>query len=172
MSLLEQQNFLARIYTDANLRREFLAAPENTGRKNNLNENEIAEILEIFPDEISRFAESLMRKRLHEVEKFLPLTHQVLGADFMKFFREFAPTFNSTSVKKHLADALEFAEFLRHQNLSSLAKNITKFEHAKLEFYALGKKLVVRRFDFDVQTNQPKKHLKIWLRVGKKELIF
>lgn len=172
MSLLEQQNFLARVYTDENLRRKFLAAPEKIGRENELNESEISEILEIFPDEINRFAESLISKRLHEVEKFLPLTKHNLGADFIKFFREFAPTFNSTSVKKHLADALEFAAFLQHQNLSPLAKNITKFERGKLEFYALRKNLVVCRFDFDVQTGKSKKHLKIWLRVGKKEFVF
>lgn len=172
MSLLEQQNFLARVYTDENLRRKFLAAPGKIGRENDLNESEISEILEIFPDEINRFAESLIWKRLQEVEKILPLTKQNLGADFIKFFREFAPTFNSTSVKKHLEDALAFAAFLQHQNLSPLAKNITKFERAKLEFYALRKNLVVRRFDFDIQNGEPKKHLKIWLRVGKKEFVF
>ena len=49
MSLLNVQNFLARIYTDENLRREFLSAPEVIGKANNLNETEIAELAEVFP---------------------------------------------------------------------------------------------------------------------------
>jgi len=53
MSLLDTQNFLARIYTDESLRREFLAAPEKIGRENNLSEREIAELAEVFPDELN-----------------------------------------------------------------------------------------------------------------------
>jgi hypothetical protein len=49
MSLLDAQNFLARIYTDENLRREFLSAPEQTGRENNLSEKEIAELAAFSP---------------------------------------------------------------------------------------------------------------------------
>lgn len=172
MSLLEQQNFLARVYTDENLRRVFLAEPQKIGEKNDLTESEINEILEIFPDEINAFAESLIWKRLREVEKILPLTKQNLGANFTELFREFAPTFNSTSVKRHLEDALEFAKFLQRKNIAPLAKDIAKYELAKLVFYALRKNLVVRRFNFDVQTEQPKKHLKIWLRICNRELVF
>lgn len=173
MSLLEQQNFLARIYTDENLRREFLFAPEKIGAQNNLNEKEISEIVEIFPDEINVFAESLIWKRLREVEKLLPLTRKHLPEDFINLFHRFAPTFNSQSTKKHLEDALRFGAFLQNEKtVSAVAKNAAIYECAKLEFYALDKNLVVRFFDFDAQTAQPKKHLKIWLRIGKKELVF
>lgn len=173
MSLLEQQNFLARIYTDENLRREFLNEPREIGEANNLNESEINEILEIFPDEINSFAESLIWKRLREVEKFLPQTRRVLAKDFINLFREFAPSFNSTAIKKHLEDALQFGAFLQtHETVSAVAKNTAKLECAKLEFYAVRKNLVVRRFNLDVQTDQPKKHLKIWLRIGKREFVF
>ena len=58
MSLLEVQNFTARIYTDENLRRKFLAAPEQTGRENNLSEKEIAELAAVFPEELNFFADS------------------------------------------------------------------------------------------------------------------
>ncbi len=173
MSLLNTQNFLARVYTDENLRREFLNAPEKVGRANNLTALEISEIIEIFPDEINRFAESLVWKRLRAVEKLLPLTCKHLNAEFETHFREFAATFNESSVKKHLEDALAFGDSLQQSRIvSKLAKNIAKYECAKLAFYVLNKTIVVRFFGFDVLTENPKKHCKIWLRIGKREVVF
>ncbi len=173
MSLLETQNFLARIYTDENLRIEFLSAPEEIGRQNALSEPEIVEILEIFHDEINAFAESLIWKRLREVEKLLPLTRRRLNTEFEKHFREFAPTFNSRSVKKHLEDALNFTNYLQTaKTVSDIVKNTVKYECAKLEFYALNKNIVIRIFDLDIQSGDRKKHFKIWLRIGKRELVF
>ncbi len=186
MSLLEQQNFLAQIYTDENLRRAFLAEPEKVGKSNNLDEAEINEILEIFPDEINAFAESLIWKRLREVEKLLPLTRRFLAEDFIKSFRKFAPTFNSTDIKKHLADALEFSQFLQRQSLNEPLKNISKYERSKLLFNSGTKNFVVTKFQFDVREmlNQAaenivlkddlkrRRTLAIWMRVGKIERHF
>lgn len=173
MSLLETQNFLARIYTDENLRREFLFAPEEIGKQNALNEPEILEILEIFHEEINAFAESLIWKRLREVEKLLPLTREELNTEFVYHFRRFAPTFNSRSVRKHLDDALYFANYLQNcETVSVFVKNAAKFECAKLEFYALNKRIVARFFECDLRTGIKKKHFKIWLRIGKREFVF
>jgi len=173
MSLLETQNFLARIYTDENLRREFLLSPEKIGKANALTAREIGEIIEIFPDEINDFAESLLWKRLREVEKFLPLTRQHLNTEFARYFREFAPTYNSQSIKKHLEDALNFTNYLEaSRTVSGIVKNAAKYERAKLEFYALNKTAVVRLLHFDVQTGGKRKHFKIWLRIGKRTLVF
>lgn len=173
MSLLETQNFLARIYTDENLRREFLSAPEKIGKDNELTEDEICEIVEIFPDEINAFAESLIWKRLREIEKFLPLTRSYLKTDFEKHFRDFAPTFNPRSVKKHLEDALKFTNYLQAvKTVSEIAKDAAKYECAKLEFYSLNKHIVIRTFSFDTKSGDRKKHFKIWLRIGKREVVF
>jgi hypothetical protein len=173
MSLLDVQNFLARIYTDENLRREFLSAPEVIGKANNLNETEIAELAEVFPDELNSFAESLFYKRLREVEKFLPLTNQVLKQNFEKQFRIFADSYLPSTVKKHLEDAVEFCSYLqKNKSASDIAKNTAKFEQAKLEFFGFEKPLVVRIFDYDIKTNKKRKHLAVWLRIGKRNIIF
>lgn len=182
MSLLAVQNFLARIYTDENLRREFSAAPEQIGKQNDLTESEIAELIAILPDEIDVFADSLFYKRLREVEKLLPLTKKILGVDFEKRFREFSKSFTPESVKKHLEDAIRFAEFLGERELN-WKSDAAKFETAKLEFYALGKTFVFRRFDYDVKEIlrqihesptdfERRKTFTVWLRIGKREFVF
>ena len=150
MSLLEAQNFLARIYTDENLRREFLSAPERTGRENNLSEKEIAELAEILPAELNLFADSLRWKRLREVEKLLPLTKQALAEDFEIYFREFAGVFLPATVKKHLEDAIQFAEFLQGKE-KNWKKDLAKYERAKLEFNNCGKNFIFKVFDYDIK---------------------
>ena len=178
MSLLEQQNFLARLYTDENLRRAFLSAPEKTGKENGLAEKEIAELAAILPDELNFFADSLYWKRLREVEKFLPVTKRILGENFKILFKEFSQTFNPTSVKKHLEDAIEFCKILQIKELQPVyAKDIAKFEQGKLEFHGCEKRFVCKMFNYDIKEilrNPHKSNLKkrmtltIWLKVGGK----
>ncbi len=180
MSLLDQQNLLAKLYTDENFRREFLSEPEKIGRENFLNEKEISDIKEILPGEINAFADSLFYKRLREAERLLPLTRKILEDSFENYFREFSSVFNPKSVKKHLEDAFEFSAFLQKKDFETLWINdLAKFEQAKLEFSGFGKNFVVKSFDFDIRgifliKNETKIELKkrktfaVWLRIGKK----
>ena len=179
MSLLDVQNFLARLYTDENLRLEFLAAPEKIGKDNNLNEKEVAELAQVLPAELNFFADSLRWKRLREVEKLLPLTKKALAEDFEKYFREFASQFTPETIKKHLEDAVRFAEFLQMKEIeSNWIKDLAKYEQAKLEFNACRKHFVFKQFDYDIkeislQTTIPEKEFKqkktfaVWLRFRK-----
>lgn len=179
MGLLEQQNFLAKLYTDESFRQKFITEPKNFGKKYNLNQLEIADILVILPDEINAFADSLFYKRLREVGKFLPLTKRELQKDFETMFRGFAKTFSPNSVKKHLEDAIKFAEFLQIQNIKPFwIKDLIKLEKAKLEFGGLQRKFIFEVFNFDIRqiyhtSAKENRNLKerktfgIWLRIGK-----
>ncbi|HSK73647.1 MAG TPA: hypothetical protein VK892_18260 [Pyrinomonadaceae bacterium] len=181
MSLLEQQNFLARLYTDENLRKRFLSAPEKIGKENNLDEKEIAELAAVLPEELNFFADSLFWKRLREVEKMLPLTRKFFAENFESYFREFSQSYQPNSVKKHLEDAIEFVNFINKREKEDVwIKDLARFEQAKLEFNACGKNFVFRVFDFDVKgihrtdaeaqsfKLKKKKTLAVWLRIGKK----
>lgn len=152
MSLRETQNFLARIYTDEDVRRAFLSEPEKVGRENGLGENEVAELARVLPDELNFFSESLFLKRLREVEKLLPVTHKYLGKDFEASFREFATGFLPKTIKKHLEDAIGFAGFLQAKALEPVwTKDLAGFERAKLKFNNSGKRFLVCLFDYDIR---------------------
>jgi hypothetical protein len=130
-------------------------------------------LLDIVPEELEFFAEALFYKRLREVEKLLPLTRNHLAEDFEKYFREFAGMFLPSTTKKHLEDAVEFCSYLqKHKNSSDIERNIAKFEQAKLEFWGFEKRLVIKFFEYDVKTNQKRKHFAGWLRVGGRNFIF
>ncbi len=184
MSLLQQQNFLARLYTDEIFRRAFLSEPEKIGEENNLTKKEIVELAAILPDELNFFADSLFWKRLREVQKFLPLTRKVLDEGFEKYFREFSQNFNPTSVKKYLEDAIKFCLFLQTKKVEPLwASDLAKFERARLVFNSNARNFVVKKFDYDIKqilkeisrdgakarTDFPKRTtFAVWLKIGKR----
>jgi hypothetical protein len=165
MSLLEQQNLLARLYTDEGFRRDFLHEPLKIGTENGLNETEIDELSKVMPDELNFFSESLFVKRLREVEKLLPLTHKVLAKDFQKHFRQFTNNYNPQTVKKHLEDAFEFCKYLQAQRINT--KDAAKFEQAKLEIYGHGKSFRFVLLNYNIETFEPKKGFAMWIKVGK-----
>jgi hypothetical protein len=165
MSLLEQQNLLARLYTDEKFRRDFLNEPLKSGAENNLNEAEIVELTKVMPEELNFFSESLFVKRLREVEKLLPLTHKVLAKDFQVYFREFTNNYNPQTVKKHLEDAIEFCKYLQTKQIET--KDAAKFEQAKLEFHGYGKSFKFVRLNYNIETFEPKKGFAMWIKAGK-----
>ena len=184
MSLQKQQDFLARLFTDEDLRQNFLSEPAKIGAENGLSEKEIEDLKAILPEELRFFADSLFWKRLREVEKFLPLTKKLLSEDFTKCFRQFSQNFNPQTVKKHFEDAIGFCKFLRAQNISELAKNAAKFEKSKLEFFGGGKRLVFCKLDFDINkiplgniaietlNLEKKTQIAVWVKIGKKNKHF
>jgi hypothetical protein len=152
MSLVDVQNLLARIFTDEDLRLRFLLEPEKTGAENNLNEAEIEQIKQILPEQINFFADSLFYKRLHEVEKLLPLTRKALEKDFEKYFREFANQFLPQTIKKHLEDAIGFGEFLQTRKIEPVwTRDLAKFECSRLAFNNSQKRFSLNRFDYDIR---------------------
>lgn len=176
MSLQKQQDFLARLFTDESLRRNFLKDAAKVGAENGLQNAEIEDLKAVLPEEIAFFAESLYWKRLREAEKFLPLTKNCLQDNFADLFREFSQNYNPQTVKKHLEDAIEFCKFLQNTGKESNAalKNIAKFEQTKLEFFGYGKKFAFCFLNFDVakiaETLEPqpkkKRRVAVWLKIG------
>lgn len=173
MSLLEQQNLLARLFTDESLRNEFLENPDKTARKFDLCTNDIEQLKDFLPSQLNFFADSLFFKRLQEVEKLLPLTQRALHKDFKTYFREFAKTFQPKTVKKHLEDAVGFAEFLAGKPFEKeWIRVLAVYEQSQLNFYSCHKSLIIKLFSYDPKEfdqEKPRKRpaLVVWLRIGK-----
>lgn len=180
MGLAEIQNALARLYTDAELRERFFEDAKSVGREFGLNDEEINQLSKISSDELSFFSDSLLWKRLNEVEKLLPLTKKMLSEDFKDLFQSFAPTHNSTEIKKHLDDAIAFSKFLERKIQIGWQVDLIRFEAARLEFNGMNRKLIVKRFYYDVidliekisgdeqfEIAKQKKWIGIWFRMKK-----
>ena len=188
MSLQRQQTFLVRLFTEEKLRQNFLMNPEKIGHENGLEKNDILQLKEILPEQLSFFADSLFYKRVHEAEKLLPLTSKVLNVQFTKLFRGFSQTFTPKTVKKHLEDAIEFVNYLNKESLEiHWLHDLAKFEQTQLIFNGYNKSFILQKFSFDIRQIvkeishhqkvwqnefQPRKTMAIWLRFGKKNKHF
>lgn len=144
MKLADRQNALAKFFTEENFRNKILSEKEAA-----------KDLLDEFGDlshrDLADFAESLIHKRLHEAEKMLPLTCELLNKDFVRLFKKFTTEFSPQSVKKHLEDSLRFAEFLQTENVGESIKASALYEQGKLEFYGCGKSFVFKKFNCSIR---------------------
>ena len=163
MTLRQQQDLLARICTDSRLREEFVRNPEKTGASFGLTAVESNEIAELSAEQLRYFSNSLISKRLHEVEKLLPRTRAALGDEFGPLFRAFSREFVPNSIKKHLEDAFEFTAWLIRKTGDAPTLTIVRRERAHLAFYGLR-----RRFVFILSGGRPF----VFLRIGRREIVF
>jgi hypothetical protein len=179
MGLQEQQNVLAKLFTDPKYRRAFLSEPLRIGVDAGLSSVEIEDIAAIQPNELGFFSDSLLWKRRREVEKLLPLVRKVLSTDFDRIFSEFSAFYNPQSIKKHLEDAVEFCKFLDDHRFGLLARDSAMFESTRLEFLRSKKRYAfcILNHDFraipndlkDIDRLELKKRrtLALWLRIGR-----
>lgn len=181
MGLKEQQDLLARLYTDSEFQNRFLKDPSTAADGEGLLPLEIEEIARIAPDEMKFFADSLFWKRFREVQKLLPLSAKETGEQFQTLFREFSAGFNPTSVKKHLEDSLQFATFLSARSeLTERVKDVVKFESTRLKHNTQNRRYSYVRLGHDLRplirsdsdSIPRRRSTAIWLRIGKRTRFF
>lgn len=169
MSLLEQQNLLARLYVDENLRRAFLSDPSSVAAPFGLSDTEIEEISSILPGEIDYFADSLRRKRMHEVEKMLPLIRSALQDSFEPVFAKYVDVMPSSREMTRSEDVQEFCRYLEREGEGAV-RDAARFELAKIEFFSGKRNFLIRRFGHDVRNTSytPRRTYCLWIRIGKR----
>ncbi len=179
MSLLEQQNTLARLLTDPQFRERFLADPDLNGRSLGLSEAETDELVRVAERDLSMFAESLVGKRLKEVKKLLPLTGRIAGEGFRRLFFEFARTFNPQAIRKHYEDAVHFCRFIEERHGHGPLGDAARFERTRLTFFNEERRAAFCRSLYDLSTasgddaeltSRGRTALAVWIRLGKKRV--
>jgi hypothetical protein len=174
MSLLEQQNLMARLYMDEDLRRAFLSDPPGVAAPFGLSTREIEELSLIIPDEVEAFSESLLRKRMREVEKMLPLVRKALAGRFEAMFLRYAEGAQAAGEMTRSEDVLEFCRYLERESPGE-ARDAARFERARIKFFTRRRNLIVRSFDHDVGELLrsggivKRRTYYVWMRIGKKE---
>lgn len=156
MDLTMTQLILSRLYTDAALRKRFLANPESLVKEFGLDEHQMRELAQLSAQQLNFFADSLIRKRLGEVRKLLPLTSQALGARFGKLFWRYAESHRLTMPQPHRKDAIAFCAFLKESARSELSEvpwalDVAAFEAACLEATTPARRCILRLFRYSIR---------------------
>lgn len=112
MALLELQQVLARLYTDAALLEGFLAEPQASCERLQVSEPVRNQLLVLSASELRFFADSLRQKRYLMVCKLLPRSKALLAEAFKAEFMSYAQAPLPQGSKKHQLDAVAFANYL------------------------------------------------------------
>lgn len=155
MDLTMTQCVLARLFTDATLRDRFLANPEAFGKEVGLEQQQMSEFAQLPARQVAFFADSLIRKRLGEVCKLLPLTRKALGVRFDTLFRRFAESHRLEMPKPHQRDATAFCGFLKELAGSEFSEapwalDAARFDASCLEALAPGRRAIIRLLRYPI----------------------
>lgn len=170
MSLLQQQQFLARLLTDVELRKQFEQDGPGTLKLSGINGPDAKAILALAQAQLKLFAESLLQKRLYMVSKMLPRSSQVMGTEFKTLFKQYAQNSIPDLPQKHLQDALQFVSWLKLNLPAEQASlcELLDFEAVDLKTRLPGRGLIFRQYHFAVWQEDFDKRssaLCLWLRV-------
>lgn len=183
MSLAAEQHLLARLYTDAELRRRFFAEPQAVGQAEGLDPDAARGLASPrVREQVETFARALVAKRLQSVRPLLPGTARLLGPKFAELFRVHAEKFAPQGRRKIPQDALTFALKLREsevfRQLPRHAAAVLAWEEAAiragdpefrvaLHFFRYGMPALLKALD-DGHLGEPRRRLcwALWIRGG------
>lgn len=109
---IELTTALGRLLRDAALRQLFRQDPTGTARVFGVREDLLSALTSLDPDELDLQADTLLRKRLHEVQRLLPNTFARLGAAAHELFLRYAGNHWPEGHLRHVEDAAAFEQYL------------------------------------------------------------
>lgn len=180
MGLAQVQAALARLYTDPAWRERFQTAPAPTAAALGLDAAEARQLAALPAAQVELVARSLVRKRLGEVAKLLPLSRQAFGPRFAALFWQHAAAYQPRGLRRHARDAVAFAAFLARAAPTELlvspwAADLARYEAGWLTLAAPGPRLhvcwlghdpraLVRALTRGGTPPAPRAALALWLR--------
>lgn len=115
---------LARLLSDASLRRDFARDPVEVAHGLDVAETHRVAFCSLRAEQLEAQARVLLDKRFHAVADLLPRTMMRLGDDARALFDAHALSFWPTGHRRHLEDAVAFTEFVisRHPMFVDVAE--------------------------------------------------
>lgn len=175
MGLMQTQALLARLFTDARLRRVFFEDPQGAAQGFGLSQEEAKTFARLDRREVEEFARCLLGKRALDARKVLPFTARALGADFDRLLLEAID--GSPSRERHRSDAAALARLLSARASGPpWIGDLARFETAFASAARPGAVILLRRFAWPVDDIArqllagahlhvaPRRRLGLWLR--------
>src|SRR5688500_14333786 len=155
MSLTDIEQILARLTTEPELRARFVENPFSLGRELGLTPARTRQLRREAAVRFDSFAATPRERRFVQVNKLLPLTHQVLRERFTAYFDRYVAEHGAPDFDHLFGDVLHFAEYLegklRDDYLGSgWTLDLLRFEKARVKAADPNRRLVVAYFRHDI----------------------
>jgi hypothetical protein len=155
MGLSDIEQILTRLSADEELRARFVENPFALGRELGLSPTRTRQLRREAAERFDSFAATPHEQRFVQVNKLLPLTHNVLRARFTHYFDRYVAEHGDVSVEHLFGDVLRFAEYLEEQLKedylgSGWTLDLLRFEKARVKAADPNRRLVVQTFRHDI----------------------
>ncbi len=155
MSLTDIEQILARLSADKELRARFVENPFALGRELGLTPARTRQLRREAATRYDSFVATPRERRFVQVNKLLPLTHQVLRERFTNYFDRYVAEHGAVSFDRLFGDVLHFAEYLeerlREDYLGSgWTLDLLRFEKSRVKAADPRRRFVVAYFRHDI----------------------
>jgi hypothetical protein len=155
MGLSDIDQILTRLSADEELRARFVENPFALGRELGLSPTRTRQLRREAAARFDSFAATPRERRFVQVNKLLPLTHNVLRERFTHYFDRYVAEHGDVSVERLFGDVLRFAEYLEEKLKedylgSGWTLDLLRFEKARVKAADPNRRLVVQTFRHDI----------------------
>jgi len=155
MGLSDIEQILTRLSADDELRARFVENPFALGRELGLSPTKTRQLRREAAERFDSFAATPRERRFIQVNKLLPLTHNVLRARFTHYFDLYVAEHGAPAVEHLFGDVLRFAEYLEEKLKedylgSGWTLDLLRFEKARVKAADPNRRLVVQTFRHDI----------------------
>lgn len=155
MSHSDIEQILARLSADDELRARFVENPFALGRELGLSPTATRQLRREAAARFDSFAATPRERRFVQVNKLLPLTHNVLKARFTNYFDRYVAEHGAPAFQNLFCDVLRFAEYLEEQLRddylgSGWTLDLLRFEKSRVKAADPNRRLVVAAFRHDI----------------------
>ena len=155
MGLSDIEQILTRLSSDEELRARFVENPFALGRELGLTPTRTRQLRREAAERYDSFAATPRERRFVQVNKLLPLTHNVLRERFTHYFDRYVAEHGEVSVERLFGDVLHFAEYLEEKLKedylgSGWTLDLLRFEKARVKAADPNRRVVVQTFRHDI----------------------
>jgi hypothetical protein len=155
MALSDIEQILTRLSSDEELRARFVENPFALGRELGLSPTRTRQLRREAAERFNSFAATPHEQRFVQVNKLLPLTHNVLRERFTHYFDRYVAEHGDVSVEHLFGDVLHFAEYLEEKLKedylgSGWTLDLLRFEKSRVKAADPNRRLVVQTFRHDI----------------------
>jgi len=138
MPQIDLDTAIGRLLTDPELRKSFRRNSAITAEQIELNQSDRLAFMALNTEQIEAKAQTLIRKRFHEIKQLLPYTLERMGKEGRVHFLEYAFANWPTGHRRHFYDALEFCKYLINYRIP-----VNTAEYYRIRFLATRRRFAV-----------------------------
>ena len=150
---------LARLLTDRSLLESYRVDARETAERLSVRPSDVDAFLSLDAADLEAQAETLVRKRFHEVAGMIPETITGLGGreEARHVFEEYATTRWPAGHRRHLADAVAFCAHLLGQE----RRTVCRAEYHRLRFVLCRRRVAMHVVPSEIVDGRPRCALQI-----------